>query len=156
MRLYAMYARSRKILALLVLLVSCEICALAVLFGYPKKGLIGKWTTTHPIYKITNFPCKPPITPLRASSFAQMVIHLANTGLATTGPPFYVSSSSSCYCHSTKLGCIEMLVVGWWGPSQRARLFTLCSSGGFTSVTKSCGCVIGQVRVVVIHPSLDN
>jgi len=40
LRLYAMYGRSRKILALLLLLISCEATAMGVLFGMTRPGLI--------------------------------------------------------------------------------------------------------------------
>jgi hypothetical protein len=42
LRLYAMYGRSRKILALLLFLISCEATAMGVLFGMTRPGLIGE------------------------------------------------------------------------------------------------------------------
>lgn len=42
LRLYAMYGRSRKILAFLLFLIACETCAMGVIFGVPKAGLIGE------------------------------------------------------------------------------------------------------------------
>jgi hypothetical protein len=41
LRLYAMYGRSKKILALLFVLISCEATAMGVLFGVNKAGVIG-------------------------------------------------------------------------------------------------------------------
>jgi len=41
LRLYAMYGRSKKILALLFFLISCEAAAMGVLFGINKAGVIG-------------------------------------------------------------------------------------------------------------------
>jgi len=41
LRLYAMYGRSKKILALLFVLISCEATAMGVLFGVSKPGVIG-------------------------------------------------------------------------------------------------------------------
>jgi len=41
LRLYAMYGRSKRILALLISLISCEATAMGVLFGIAKAGVIG-------------------------------------------------------------------------------------------------------------------
>jgi hypothetical protein len=42
LRLYAMYGRSKRILVLLFVLISCEATAMGVLFGISKAGLIGE------------------------------------------------------------------------------------------------------------------
>lgn len=42
LRLYAMYGRSKKILAILFVLISCEATAMGVLFGVTKAGVIGQ------------------------------------------------------------------------------------------------------------------
>lgn len=43
LRLYAMYGRTRKILALLSFLILCEACAMGIIFGTPKAGVIGDY-----------------------------------------------------------------------------------------------------------------
>ena len=42
LRLYAMYGRNKKILALLVFLICSEATVMGVLFGYPRQGLVGE------------------------------------------------------------------------------------------------------------------
>jgi hypothetical protein len=42
LRMYAMYGRSKKILAILFVLISCEATAMGVLFGVTKAGFIGQ------------------------------------------------------------------------------------------------------------------
>jgi hypothetical protein len=42
LRLYAMYGRSKKILALLGVLISCEATVMGVLFGINRAGLVGE------------------------------------------------------------------------------------------------------------------
>ncbi|TDL24694.1 hypothetical protein BD410DRAFT_785385 [Rickenella mellea] len=41
LRLYAMYSSSKRILALFILLMACEITVMGVVFGFPKQGLVG-------------------------------------------------------------------------------------------------------------------
>jgi hypothetical protein len=42
LRLYAMFGRSKKNLAILFVLISCEATAMGVLFGVTKAGVIGQ------------------------------------------------------------------------------------------------------------------
>jgi hypothetical protein len=51
LRLYAMYGRDKKILAVLVSLVSAEAIVMGVLFGMTRTNLIGEWPI-HALYTI--------------------------------------------------------------------------------------------------------
>jgi hypothetical protein len=41
LRLYAMYGKSKKMLAFFITLTTCEIAVMGVLFGVPRDGLVG-------------------------------------------------------------------------------------------------------------------
>ena len=89
LRLYAMYGRSKRILILLFVLISCESTAMGVLFGVVKAGVIGEWTSGMIHVTATDAIVQAQITLPRECWSAQTPTQwMARTGSCTTGSRF--------------------------------------------------------------------
>lgn len=104
LRLYAMYGRSRKILAILLFLIACEACAMSVIFGVSKAGLIGEWDILSIRSISMDIDMQSQIILLWEYLSAQTMTRLVNIGLHSIGPRHFASNLSYYFWLCTKHG----------------------------------------------------